>query len=37
VGTLLTVLGMPEAARQILFGVIIVAVAAAYTRVTGET
>jgi ribose transport system permease protein len=35
--TLLTVLGMPEAARQILFGVIIVGVAAAYTRVTGET
>jgi ribose transport system permease protein len=35
--TLLTVLDMPEAARQILFGVIIVAVAAAYTRVTGET
>jgi ribose transport system permease protein len=34
--TLLTVLGMPEAARQILFGVIIVGVAAAYTRVTGE-
>jgi ribose transport system permease protein len=37
VGVLLSVLGMPEAARQILFGVIIVAVAAAYTRVTGET
>jgi ribose transport system permease protein len=35
--TLLTVLSMPEAARQILFGVIIVAVAAAYTRVTGES
>jgi len=35
--TLLTVLDMPEAARQILFGLIIVAVAAAYTRVTGET
>ena len=35
--TLLTVLEMPEAVRQILFGVIIVAVAAAYTRVTGET
>jgi ribose transport system permease protein len=35
--TLLTVLSMPEAARQILFGIIIVAVAAAYTRVTGET
>ena len=26
----------PEAVRQILFGAIIVAVAAAYTRVTGE-
>jgi ribose transport system permease protein len=35
--TLLTVMDMPEAARQILFGLIIVAVAAAYTRVTGET
>jgi ribose transport system permease protein len=35
--TLLTVLDMPEAAKQILFGLIIVAVAAAYTRVTGET
>ena len=35
--TLLTVLEMPEAARQILFGAIIVGVAAAYTRVTGET
>ena len=35
--TLLTVLDMPEAARQILFGLIIVAVAAAYTRVTGES
>jgi ribose transport system permease protein len=35
--TLLTVLDMPEAARQILFGIIIVAVAAAYTRVTGES
>ena len=33
---LLTVLGLPEATRQILFGSIIVAVAAAYTRVTGE-
>jgi ribose transport system permease protein len=37
VTTLLTVLEMPEAVRQILFGVIIVAVAAAYTRVSGET
>jgi hypothetical protein len=27
---------MPESVRQILFGVIIVVVAAAYTRVTGE-
>lgn len=35
--TLLTVLEMPEAVRQILFGAIIVAVAAAYTRVTGES
>jgi ribose transport system permease protein len=34
---LLTVLQMPEGVRQILFGAIIVAVAAAYTRVTGET
>ena len=34
---LLTVLGLPEAARQILFGAIIVVVAAAYTRVTDET
>jgi len=33
---LLTVLGLPEPARQILFGSIIVAVAAAYTRVTAE-
>jgi ribose transport system permease protein len=35
--SLLTVLGFPEAVRQILFGSIIVAVAAAYTRVTGES
>jgi ribose transport system permease protein len=34
---LLTVLGLPEPTRQVLFGAIIVAVAAAYTRVTGET
>jgi ribose transport system permease protein len=34
--TLLTVLEMPEAVREVLFGAIIVAVAAAYTRVTGE-
>ncbi len=33
---LLTVVGLPEASRQIVFGAIIVAVAAAYTRVTGE-
>jgi ribose transport system permease protein len=35
--TLLTVLQMPEGARQILFGAIIVGVAAAYARVTGES
>lgn len=34
---LLTVLGLPEPTRQVLFGSIIVVVAAAYTRVTGET
>jgi ribose transport system permease protein len=34
--TLLTVLGLPEASRQILFGVIVLAVAAAYTRITSE-
>ena len=34
---LLTVLGLPEPTRQVLFGAIIVVVAAAYTRVTGET
>ena len=34
--TLLTVLQMPEAARQILFGGIILAVAAAYTRLIQE-
>jgi ribose transport system permease protein len=34
---LLTALGYPEAVRQILFGAIIVAVAAAYTRVTQES
>ena len=37
VGSLLSSLGYPEAVRQVLFGAIIVAVAAAYTRVTGET
>ena len=35
--SLLSALGFPEAVRQILFGSIIVIVAAAYTRVTGET
>jgi ribose transport system permease protein len=35
--TLLNVLGMPEATRQILFGLIILAVAAAYTRLTAGT
>jgi ribose transport system permease protein len=35
--SLLTVLGFPEAVRQIFFGAIIVAVAAAYTRVTAES
>jgi ribose transport system permease protein len=35
--SLLSSLGYPEAVRQVLFGAIIVAVAAAYTRVTGET
>jgi ribose transport system permease protein len=37
ISALLTALGQPEAVRQILFGSIIVVVAAAYTRVTGET
>ncbi len=35
--SLISALGFPEAARQILFGAIIVAVAAAYTRVTSES
>jgi ribose transport system permease protein len=35
--SLLTALQMPEPVRQILFGAIILAVAAAYTRLTGET
>ena len=35
--SLLIALQMPEAVRQILFGAIIVAVAAAYTRVTGDS
>jgi ribose/xylose/arabinose/galactoside ABC-type transport system permease subunit len=34
---LMSSLGYPEAVRQIVFGSIIVAVAAAYTRVTAET
>lgn len=34
---LLTVLGLPEPTRQVVFGSIIVVVAAAYTRVTAET
>lgn len=34
--TLLTVLQMPEALKQMLFGAIILAVAAAYTRITEE-
>lgn len=34
--TLLTVLGMQEAVRQILFGTIILALAATYTRITEE-
>jgi len=35
--SLLSALGFPEAVRQILFGSIIVAVAAAYTRITLES
>jgi ribose transport system permease protein len=35
--SLLSSLGFPEAVRQVLFGSIIVAVAAAYTRVTAES
>ena len=34
---LLTVVGLPEATRQVVFGSIIVVVAAAYTRVTSES
>jgi len=37
VSSLLSSLGYPEAVRQILFGAIIVVVAAAYTRVTSES
>ena len=33
---LLTAVGLPEPTRQIVFGAIIVVVAAAYTRVTSE-
>jgi ribose transport system permease protein len=36
ISALLTSLGYPEAVRQVLYGAIIVVVAAAYTRVTGE-
>lgn len=35
--SLLSILGLPEALRQVLFGSIIVLVAAAYTRVTSDT
>jgi len=34
---LLTIMGLPEPTRQIVFGVIIIVVAAAYTRVTSES
>lgn len=37
ISALLTALGYPEAVRQVLFGSIIVVVAAAYTRVTAES
>jgi ribose transport system permease protein len=37
VSSLLSSLGYPEAVRQVLFGAIIVGVAAAYTRVTSES
>jgi ribose transport system permease protein len=37
ISSLLSSLGYPEAVRQVLFGAIIVAVAAAYTRVTGDS
>ena len=37
ISALLTALGQPEAVRQILFGAIVVLVAAAYTRVTAES
>ena len=35
--SLLQAMGFPEAVRQVLFGAIIVVVAAAYTRVTAES
>jgi len=35
--TLLTVLQLPEGFRRILFGLIVLAVTAAYTRITRET
>ena len=35
--SLISSLGYPEAVRQVLFGAIIVAVAAAYTRVTSQS
>ncbi len=35
--SLLTVLKLPEASRQIIFGLIVLAVASAYTRLTSET
>jgi hypothetical protein len=34
---LLTALSLPEAVREMLFGLIIVAVAAAYSRLTAES
>lgn len=37
IASILSSLGYPEAVRQILFGAMVVFVAAAYTRVTGET
>jgi ribose transport system permease protein len=37
ISSLLSSLGYPEAVRQVLFGAIIVVVAAAYTRVTDES
>jgi ribose transport system permease protein len=37
ISALLTALGYPEAVREMLFGAIIVVVAAAYTRVTSQT